>query len=391
MKVVIVATYFAPALAGGVARYEREVLPRLVPLLTTAGCEVSVLVLRDGVGLESIPGVKTIRLAVGRHERFKRVLYDQIYTSFYSYKADVLLSLESWLPILPLGSRRTIVALHDANAELEWIDRDGAGRARGFPRLLYWHALARRAAVASDRVVTVSQYAAEEISRVLRIPREKIVPIYGGVDTSRLRSIRDPETLGRVRKRYSLPEEYYLFVGGSVGAKNLSLILQTYARMELRDARALPVVVTSSRPGSSPEADLLAQLDRTGKGHLFHFAGHVEADDLPVVYSAARALIFPSLHEGFGLPPVEAMACGAPVVATNRTSVPEIVGDAAILIDPENPQALLDALEKVKSEPVRSDLVAKGFERVKLFSWDLTAQRIAEEVLSARTVSEGRG
>jgi alpha-1,3-rhamnosyl/mannosyltransferase len=328
--------------------------------------------------------VNIIRLPVGRDQPYKRIIYDQVFGSLHSRGADVLLSLEYWLPILPLGSKRNIVVIHDAHAELAWKARRKHIFHRGFPGLLYWHAAYTRAARASDRVLTDSQFAAEELSRIFRIPRGKIAPIYCGVDTRHLRPIRDQGALERVRKRYGLPDSYYLFVGPSSGDKNLRFILQTYLGMEATDPRALPVVVTSARPSRSPEADLLAQLEASGRGNLFHFAGHVGTDDLAAVYSATRALIFPSLHEGFGLPPVEAMACGAPAVVTNRTSVPEVVGDAAIVFDPANPQSLLDALGQVSIEPVRQGMITRGFERVKMFTWDRTVQQIAEEVLSGQ-------
>ena len=382
MKVVIIATYFAPELRGGVARYQREVLPRLIPVLTAAGSEVSILTLNDNLGLPQTGGVNVVRLPVGRTEPLKRILYDQVYSSMRSRGADVLLSLESWLPILPVWSKRCIVVLHDAHAELEWINRDKGRRVRSFPRLLYWHAVSRRAAQASDRVITDSRFAAEELSHVFKIPMAKMVPIYNGVDNNHLRPIRDPDAVERVRQRYSLPKRFHLFVGPAQGDKNLRFILETFVRLDPADPRALPVVVTAERPGWPPEADLLAQIEQSGRGHLFHFAGPVEERDLPVVYSAAHALIFPSLHEGFGLPPVEAMACGVPVLATNRTSVPEVVGDAAVMIDPGSPQSLLDALRRVTDESIRRELINKGFERAKMFSWDHTVQQIASEVLT---------
>lgn len=382
MKVVIIATYFAPKLKGGVARFEKEVLPRLVPVLIGAGCEVSVLTLQDGEGLEAASGVNIVRLPVGRGQPLKRILYDQVHVPIRSRGADVLLSLESWLPILPVWSKRCIVVIHDPHAELEWINRDKGRRVRSFPRLLYWHAVSRRAAQASDRVITVSRFAAEELSHIFRIPKAKIVPIYNGVDNNHLRPIRDPDARERVRQRYSLPERFYLFVGPAQGDKNLRFILETFVGLDPADPRALPVVVTAARPGWPPEADLLAHIEQSGRGHLFHFAGPVEERDLPVVYSAAHALIFPSLHEGFGLPPLEAMACGVPVLATNRTSVPEVVGDAALMIDPGSPQSLLDALRRVTDESIRRGLINKGFERAKMFSWDHTVDQIALEVLT---------
>ena len=366
------------------ASYQREVVPRLVPLLVAAGCEVSVLVLEDAEGLEPAKGAHIIRLPVGRDQPFKRILYNQVYGSMHSRGADVLLSLEYWLPILPLWSRKNIAVIHDAHAELAWIQCRKHPFNREFPGLLYWHAVYNKAARASDRVITDSEFAAQELSQVLGILKQKISPIYPGVDTRQLCPILDRGTIKRVRKRYAQPDQYYLFVGGATGDKNLRFILQTFIGIDPADPRALPVVVTSARPNGSPEAELVARLEASGKGHLFHFAGHLETEDLPVVYSAARALIYPSLHEGFGLPPLEAMACGTPVLATNRTAVPEVVGDAAISIDPGNPQSLLDALEQVNIESIRQELIGRGFERARMFSWDRTVDQIAGEVLSFR-------
>jgi glycosyltransferase involved in cell wall biosynthesis len=381
VRVAIIATYFAPRLGGGVARYEREVIPRLLPLLVAAGCQVTVVTLRDGEGLTQTAGVDLIGLAVGRDQPYKRILYNQIYSSIQSWGADVLLSLEGWLPVLPVWSKKSIVVIHDAHAELEWVRRDRGLSVKRLPRLLYWHAVGWRAARASDRIITDSRFAAEEISQAFGIPRPKIAPIYCGVDSDRLRPIHDPGMLARARTRYSLPEQFYLFVGPPTGDKNLRFVLQTLLGLEEGDVRGLPVVVTAGRPCSPPEANILDCLEESGRGSLFHFVGPIEEQDLPAVYSAARALIFPSLHEGFGLPPLEAMACGVPVVAANRTAVPEVVGDAAMMIDPASPQSLLDALERVNMESVRRDLIIKGFERAKMFSWDRTAQRIVAEVL----------
>jgi len=382
MRVIILATYFAPDLGGGVARYEREVLPRLLPLLVAAGCEVTVLVLKDGNGWEPAKGVRVITVPVGRDQPFKRFVYDQLYGSRQSWGTDVLFSMEYWLPLLPVWSKRSIVVIHDAHAELEWIKCRWRPLDAKFRRFFYWHNAYTKAARLSDRILTDSVFAGEEISRVFRVPREKIRSIYLGVDTRKLCPVKDRAVIGRVRKRYTLPDRYDLFVGPPCGDKNLRYILKSFVDMEAMHPGVLPVVVSSARPGPSVEAELVAQLEAAGRGHLVHFAGHVKKADLAVVYSAARALIFPSLHEGFGLPPLEAMACGTPVIATNRTSVPEVVGDAAIVIDPGDSQSLLTALEKIRCESVRQDLIARGLERVKIFSWDRTAQQVAEELVS---------
>jgi glycosyltransferase involved in cell wall biosynthesis len=114
---------------------------------------------------------------------------------------------------------------------------------------------------------------------------------------------------------------------------------------------------------------------------MFLFIGRVRDEDLPALYAAARVLIYPSHHEGFGLPPLEAMACGTPVIASNRTSLPEVTGDAGLLIDPTDPEALLRALEQVNDERVRIELVHRGLDRAKSFSWERTATRLAGVVM----------
>jgi len=381
MKTTIVATYFAPKLRGGVARYEKEVLPRLISVLSGAGCDVSVIVLNDAASLESAKKLKIIKLPVGRDRPLRRIFYDQVCTSFHSQGADVLLSLEGWLPVLPLSCKRSVVVMHDAHAELEWTRPGRRFQANKLPGLLYWHAVSRRAARSSDRILTDSRFAADELSRVFGVPRAKIVPVYCGVG-SRFQPIGDADEIRRVRTRYSLPPQFYLFVGPAVGDKNLRFILQTFANLNGGSPRPVPVVVTSLRPVSSPEADILGSIEASGRTDWFHFVGSAEDRDLPVLYSSAHALIFPSLHEGFGLPPVEAMACGLPVLATNKTSVPEVVGDAAIMIDPHSPQSLMEALKRVNEESVRRELINKGFKRAGMFSWDRTAEHVAKEVLA---------
>jgi glycosyltransferase involved in cell wall biosynthesis len=114
---------------------------------------------------------------------------------------------------------------------------------------------------------------------------------------------------------------------------------------------------------------------------MFLFIGRVPDEDLPALYAAAWVLIYPSHHEGFGLPPLEAMACGTPVIASNRTSLPEVVGDAGMLVDPTDPEALLRALEQVNDEGVHKELVHRGLDRAQSFSWERTAAQLADVVM----------
>jgi glycosyltransferase involved in cell wall biosynthesis len=145
----------------------------------------------------------------------------------------------------------------------------------------------------------------------------------------------------------------------------------------------LPVVVTCNLRRNTLFEDTLARIEQAGLASLFQFTGYVREEDLPLIYAAAQALLYPSRYEGFGLPPVEAMACGTPVVCSNRTSLPEVVGGAALLIDPEQPGSLTEALRKVNDEPTRRELAQQGLERARAFTWESTARQVAQHILGA--------
>jgi alpha-1,3-rhamnosyl/mannosyltransferase len=117
---------------------------------------------------------------------------------------------------------------------------------------------------------------------------------------------------------------------------------------------------------------------------LFRFIGYVPDNELPFLYAASRALLYPSLHEGFGLPPLEAMACGTPVIVSNRASLPEVVGDAAFVFDPDDPETFTEALYNVNVECDREVMIARGLKRVRSFSWEHTAEKIVDEILALK-------
>jgi glycosyltransferase involved in cell wall biosynthesis len=142
------------------------------------------------------------------------------------------------------------------------------------------------------------------------------------------------------------------------------------------------VVVTSGRPARTRGYRALQLIEEGRIGHLFQFAGHIADEDLPAIYSMATALLHPSLYEGFGLPPLEAMACGTPVVASDRTALPEVIGDAGILIDPTSPDSLLGALRSLNDPATRREMVESGLKRAGQFSWEQTGEELAKEIVA---------
>jgi glycosyltransferase involved in cell wall biosynthesis len=234
----------------------------------------------------------------------------------------------------------------------------------------------------ADTIITDSQFTANELVSFAGVRQDRIRVIPCGIDHERFHPPGDNSRLEEVRSRYNLPAAFYLFVGQPSRQKNFRLIVESYASGSLQGEFRLPVVITWNLRRSTLFEDTLARIEQTGLSSLFRFAGYVRDEDLPLVYAAARALLYPSRYEGFGLPPLEAMACGTPVVCSNRTSLPEVVGGATLLIDPEQPGSLSEALRKVNQESTRRELVKKGLVRAQAFSWQSTAKQVAQQILS---------
>ena len=180
-----------------------------------------------------------------------------------------------------------------------------------------------------------------------------------------------------VRARYGLHEPYLLALGNLQPRKNLIRLVDAFVRLAWQGQLAGAQLVLGGQ-AQWRESELQARVQQSGLAEQIHFPGYVEEPDLPPLYSGALAFVYPSLYEGFGLPPLEAMACGTPVVCSNAASLPEVVGDAAMTCDPRDTEGLAAALAQVIAQPaLREELRAAGLRRAARFSW----RRCAEETL----------
>lgn len=260
--------------------------------------------------------------------------------------------------------RPFIWTLHDATPWLYPRTLDLKGR-------LYFRWVGRWAARFSKALITVSNDAKRCITEALPFAAGKIRVIYEGVDETFAKS-DDREWLNSVRDKYRLPNHFVLSVGTLEPRKNLPFLVDAYLRLCSVTEPDLGLVITGRSGWNSQEIEL--SLSKAGKG--IRITGFVPKEDLVALYNLADVLVLPSIHEGFGFPPLEAMASGCPVIVSNRGSLPEIVGDAALLINPENVSSLEAALRSVLSNPsLRGSLVERGFARAKEFSWRITATK----------------
>jgi glycosyltransferase involved in cell wall biosynthesis len=245
------------------------------------------------------------------------------------------------------------------------------------------------AAHRATTIITLSQHAKQDIVDALKIPPERIRVIYAAAGDE-YRPIADPTILAAARTRYGIGERYIFYLGGLDQRKNVLQLIRAFAHLYGQIGDPDLQLVISGNPDKQqgplfPDPrPVAADLGMNGQ-IVYRF---IEDEDKPAIYSAASLFVFPSLYEGFGLPPLEAMSCGAPVVCSNRTSLPEVVGDAAISIDPEDTRALTEAMHQVlTNHALQTDLRARSLRQAAQFSWHTAAQEtlaIYQEVYSKR-------
>lgn len=241
------------------------------------------------------------------------------------------------------------------------------------PRKYAWYMrwLIRRSVGAADRVITDSESVRADILRILRAPASRIESIPLGVSASF--APPSPEQLTRTRERFGLTNPYLLFVGNLEPRKNLPGLVEAFRLLRPRVGGALDLVVAGQVAWLS-EA-VLPALQAGDVAGSVRTLGYVPPSDLPALYGAAEAFVFPTFWEGFGLPVLEAMACGTPVVASRTSSIPEVAGDAAVFVDPYSPESIAEGIARIlASDDEREVRRRRGLERAREFTWERTAR-----------------
>ncbi len=244
------------------------------------------------------------------------------------------------------------------------------------PRLrAYLERAVPRAVRSAHRVLADSANTREDLVALLGVPESRLSVVHGGVEP-RFRHVACLEDLKRVQRRYRLPEQYILGIGTLEPRKNYTGLIRAYARLYRRHQELSPHLVIAGKPGWLFD-DIYAAVDEERVADRVHFIGFVADCDLPALYSLAEALAFPSRYEGFGLPPLEAMACGIPVIAAANSSLPETIGAAGLLIDCEDIDELSRAMERaLEDQELRRRLAELGPAQAARFTWAAAARRV---------------
>lgn len=352
----------------GIGTYIRN----LVPALGRLGTGAQFLLIGRSDDFETL-GKLSGNYEFHPYSRMDRGLLQQLsFPLFYGQlKADLA---HIPLNVVPLAMPRPyVVTVHDMN-ELRFPAHTGLRQD--------WRAFrVRRGLARAARVITVSSATRRDLEELLTIPSDRIEQIYNAIDPRLFDDTAQiAEEERRILERYQINAPFLLYAGTIRPHKNIPRLVEAFAVLrgefaEHPEYRDLRLVIMGDEISRNPA--LRRTVIQTRMEHAVRFLGFVPFETLRAFYRAARAFVFPSLYEGFGLPPLEAMACGTPVVASNVSSLPEVVGDAAELVNPENVFDIARGLREVLlDQNLREDLSRRGRERARQFNWDRTAAAV---------------
>ncbi len=324
------------------------------------------------------PGIHARIGLIGKPQEIMKVLRDDVliipeYTDMYSplwhLKAPfriphsrVFWSPHYSVPLTPIRAEIRITTIHD-------LFHIRFGHMYG-PAARFYSRMLMKKAIESDKIITVSRFTKREIVEVFSVEEEKIEVIYNGVDTNLFRPSPDRETLSK----YSIGEPYILYVGNIKPHKNLKTLVRAFDIV--KDEEVLLVIVGKMEGLKTPDLDLLRLLrENAFLRERILILENVPIEDLPVLYTHALFLVFPSLYEGFGLPPLEAISCGTPIILSDIPVLREIYGDSAPYFTPEDYRELADLMRQfIRSEEIRRNTVESLKHLPEIYSWERSAR-----------------
>jgi glycosyltransferase involved in cell wall biosynthesis len=372
MKIAIMLRHYDQH-EGGVKVYTHTIMPRLLRL---GRKHEFVLIYKNRGRLGTFvdfPNVKEIVCALPG-----RFLWDQVGVPWIaqSEKVDVIFNAKFAIPLF--SRAKTVFVLHGSEMfvlpeAFPWLDR------------LYVRNLMPVYCRKSDAFIAVSSAVGRDAVEHAHVDPNKILTVHYGFEAHAFRVIKDDGVCKDVRDRYRLPNQFVLWAGQIDPRKNLPRLFRAFAR--IKDQVPHDLVICGHKTSRVGKHEL-EEIDRLGIRDRVRFPGWVFHDDLPALYNLAELFVLPSLYEGFGIPLIEAMACGCPVITSKTGSPPEVTNGAAILVDPLNVDDIASGTVRVLSNPsLQKEMIEKGLRRAQEFSWDKCAASVLKVL---ETVVEGR-
>jgi len=355
---------------------------RLLKSLLSVGARHSYVVYTNQPELVRghVPASNNLTIVEVKHlgTRTARILWEHTQLPRLAAKQAIdVLHCPSYICPVRKSSMPYVVTVHDTIAidHPAWCKPTNA---------LYFNLFMKGAIQRASRVISVSKSTANDMKRNFGLSDSKVRVVYPGIDEI-FKAQEDPSRRDEIRKRYNLPPRYVLFVGNIEPKKNVGALLSLESRLREKGLGHKLVMVGKRSWCSRSQLD---QIDKAVAASNIIVTGYVAVSDLPFVYAMADVFVFPSFYEGFGFPPLEAMACGTPVVSSSRGALAESVADAAVVVEPDDTEQIVEAVLSMISDPaLRQEYVQKGLAQSRRFKWDNSARQtlsLYEEVCTAK-------
>ena len=241
---------------------------------------------------------------------------------------------------------------------------------------MYRRYVVPRIVKSSERIITVSNFEKNRIKNFFKLPESdnRLVAIYNGVG-EHFKPVTDKKELERVKKKYNLPDEFFFFFGNTDPKKNTKGALEAFSKFIARSDKKIPLIMLDY--DKNELSSILSDIGDKDLINYIQLTGYIVNTDLPAIYKLCTIFLYPSMRESFGIPMLEAMGCGTPVITSNTSSMPEVSGNAALIIDPHKPEEITEGIFKLLNDKkLYNELREKGFEQVKKFSWRTMAENV---------------
>lgn len=355
--------------SGGIGVYIRELISQLVEIDKKNQYFIITNKYSDRSFVPSVDNFTILVSSITRKHYFIKDLWNLFFLPFLlkANNIDVYFNPRYILPFFK-GKTKMVVTVHDMIAFLYSEIWPGIS---GFRIRNYIKLSSQRA----DAILTISNCAKKDIVRTLHIPENKVKVIYCGINKKLFKPIPDLSLQRLIKRKYGIRKKFILTVGPLGTRKNHDRLIDAYSILPKYIREDYQLIITGEKKGTYN--NLLKKVSEIYLVDDIVFTGFIPEKEMPMIISAASLFVFPSLYEGFGIPLLEAMACGIPILASNVSSIPEVVGSAALLFDPYNINKMANAINRgITDEDLRQKLVQKGFERIKKYSWKNTAKGI---------------
>jgi glycosyltransferase involved in cell wall biosynthesis len=353
-----------PLLPTGVGNYILQLVIALAPQVKEDGSRLHVFGRSDQRDLDELK--ETAFIDCGAMNRLQRMIFEQTVLPGLIVKHSISLLHSPNYSIPFFASCKRVCTIHDLTCFLY-------PQRRKLLHGMYFRHMIRYSAYHADLVITVSENTANDLRCLFSNSNVPVRTIYQGYNRM-FRKMDVVQTEG-ILSQLGLEHPFFLFVGTIEPSKNIERLIDAFRLFSCNAKRPFELIIVGKRGWDVKT--IFRAIEKVSVSCRVRYLGYIDNEKLRALYSGARAFIYPSLYEGFGLPPLEAMSCETPVACSNASSIPEAVGDAAILFDPLDVNSIAAALHQISNdETLRSDLIRKGRKRLEMFAWHDSARKV---------------